>query len=134
MLYNYVFKIKGKIMTNKQIETLNKLKKLKDSGAISEMEFNSEKQKILNDVTPENQIIEKNELNSGIRCPKCGSNNVQMINETYTTGKDFSGSNACCGWILLGPIGLLCGSCGDGKQAHNVNYWVCKKCGKKWRA
>lgn len=35
-------------MTNKQIETLNKLKKLKESGAITEEEFENEKKKILN--------------------------------------------------------------------------------------
>ncbi len=66
-------------------------------------------------------------------CPKCGQNNCQIINEVNITGKDFSGSKGCCGALLFGPIGILCGSCGSGKKANNVQYWVCNNCGHKWR-
>lgn len=54
-----------------------------------------------------------------MRCPKCGENNSQIINEVTTTGKDFSAGKGCCGAILMGPIGILCGACGKGKQTHN---------------
>lgn len=66
-------------------------------------------------------------------CPKCGCANCQVINETQTTGKDFSGSKACCGAILLGPIGIICGACGGGKKMKNTAYWVCPKCGNKFK-
>ncbi len=66
-------------------------------------------------------------------CPKCGSENCNVINETYTSGSDFSASKGCLGALLFGPIGILCGACGEGKQTHNVNYWVCNSCGYKWQ-
>ena len=69
-----------------------------------------------------------------MRCSKCGENNSQIINEVTTTGKDFSVGKGCCGAILLGPIGVLCGACGGGKQTHNNQYWVCNNCGNKWKA
>lgn len=39
-------------------------------------------------------------------CPKCGSENCNVINETYTSGSDFSASKGCLGALLFGPIGL----------------------------
>jgi len=69
-----------------------------------------------------------------MKCPKCGENNSQIINEVTTSGKDFSAGKGCCGVILLGPIGILCGACGKGKQTYNNQYWVCNNCGNKWRA
>lgn len=69
-----------------------------------------------------------------MNCPRCGNSNVQMINETSTKGKDFSASKGCCGLVLMGPVGLLCGLCGKGKQIINTNYWVCNQCGTKWKA
>ena len=68
-----------------------------------------------------------------MRCPFCGGDNCQVINEVTTDGKDFSVSKGCCGAILFGPIGLLCGACGKGKEIINRNYWVCTNCGKKWK-
>lgn len=66
-------------------------------------------------------------------CPKCGENNSQIINEVATSGKDFSASKGCCGAILMGPIGILCGACGKGKQTYNNQYWICNNCGNKWK-
>lgn len=69
-----------------------------------------------------------------MKCMKCGGENCQIINQVQTSGKDFSASKGCCGAILLGPIGLLCGACGKGKQVKNNNFWVCNNCGHKWKA
>lgn len=69
----------------------------------------------------------------GVCCPKCGSNNLQVIQEQHTKGKDFKGGRACCGAILLGPIGILCGSCGKGKQLKTNNFWLCNNCGNKFK-
>ncbi len=71
--------------------------------------------------------------NKGVRCPSCGSTDLTIISETYTSGKDFNSSNACCGYFLCGPLGLLAGVDGKGKQQHTNNFWVCKKCGNKFR-
>lgn len=71
-------------------------------------------------------------------CPQCGNTELQVVNETNveTKGKDFSGSKGCLGYILFGPLGVLCGSCGSGKKTTTTNttYWTCPKCGKKFRA
>ena len=67
-----------------------------------------------------------------MRCNRCGSENCQVINETKTTGSDYSASKGCCGWILFGPLGLLCGLL-NSKKTTNQSYWVCNNCGNKWR-
>ena len=69
-----------------------------------------------------------------MKCPKCNSGDCQIINEFSTSGKAFHASKGCCGAVLLGPIGLLCGMCGKGKQAKNESFWLCNNCGKKWKA
>lgn len=66
-------------------------------------------------------------------CPRCGNDSCQVINETTTKGKDFSASKGCCGAILFGPIGILCGMCGKGKQITTKAYWVCNQCGYKFK-
>ena len=59
-----------------------------------------------------------------MKCPNCGSENCQFIATTETHGKSFSFSNACCGSILLGPIGILCGACGTGVHSKTHEYWI----------
>ena len=70
-------------------------------------------------------------------CPQCGNKELQVTTETnsQTTGKNYSGGQGCLGFLLFGPLGLLCGLCGQGKQTTTTNttYWVCPKCGKKFR-
>ncbi len=67
-------------------------------------------------------------------CPNCGSSNCQIITETRTEGKDFSAGKGICGWLLAGPVGILCGFCTKGKQTFTESYWVCNNCGRKWKA
>ena len=73
------------------------------------------------------------EDNKGICCPVCGNSELTPISETYTSGNDFNASNAFCGYLLCGPIGLLFGTDKKGKQQHTDHYWVCKKCGNKFK-
>ena len=63
-------------------------------------------------------------------CPKCSSENVQVHYETEKKG--FSGGQGCCGWLIFGPIGLLCGLCGKDKVTSEEKYWVCNNCGAKF--
>ena len=69
----------------------------------------------------------------GLCCPRCGSHEVTPISEVSTKGKDFNAGNACCGLLLLGPLGLLCGATGKGKQTTTTVYWICKVCGNKFK-
>lgn len=61
--------------------------------------------------------------NDSVKCPKCGSTNLQVYNEVV--GKGVSGTKVC----LFG----ICGLCGAGKT-KNVQYWICKNCGYKFKA
>ncbi|HIW48325.1 MAG TPA: brain protein I3 [Firmicutes bacterium] len=67
-------------------------------------------------------------------CPRCGSSRMHMLSETESTGKDYSAPKGVCGAILFGPLGLLCGLCGEERQIKTKHYWVCEDCGMKFRA
>ena len=55
------------------------------------------------------------------QCPKCGSTSISAQQEGFGYGK------GCCGAVLLGPLGLLCGGLGSKKMNA-----VCLKCGNQW--
>lgn len=65
-----------------------------------------------------------------MKCPHCGSENVNFISNTTTKG--FRGGKACCGFLIWGWIGILCGLCGSGKQ-NTKEYWICNNCGNKFQ-
>ena len=62
-----------------------------------------------------------------VRCPKCGSKNVEFV--TYQASSNFDKGDACCGYLMCGPIGLLCGA-KDKTTAKTVRK--CKKCGHEF--
>lgn len=74
-------------------------------------------------------------------CPKCKSKNLQIVTNTnytsQTSGGGYSAANGCCGYMALGPLGLLCGSCGSTQSttvtSTNTSVWVCLDCGNKFR-
>ncbi len=82
--------------------------------------FNSQK---YNKPEPQaHQVTQAEPMDSDVvRCPKCGSKNVAVMKEGFKAG------DACCGALLVGPLGLLCGA----KDANKLNRH-CLKCGKKW--
>jgi DNA-directed RNA polymerase subunit RPC12/RpoP len=57
-----------------------------------------------------------------VRCPRCNSTDVHFVTKSDS---DFDGSNACCGYILFGPIGLLCGLTGN---KENKTVRKCMNC------
>lgn len=70
---------------------------------------------------------------SGLHCPRCGSHDIMPVSEVSTKGKDFKVGDACCGYMLCGPLGLLCGATGKGKQTTTNTYWMCRGCGNKFQ-
>ena len=56
-----------------------------------------------------------------VTCPKCGCTQI------HADKKGFDGKKACCGALLTGPLGLLCGT-------HNKNKVLitCLKCKHSW--
>ncbi|MFP4478621.1 MAG: double zinc ribbon domain-containing protein [Candidatus Izemoplasmatales bacterium] len=61
--------------------------------------------------------------NGPVRCPNCGSAEIYLM--TRESG-GFDASNACCGYIILGPLGLLCGL---SSERESVTVRKCKNCG-----
>jgi tellurium resistance protein TerD len=57
-----------------------------------------------------------------VACPKCGCSQVTVQK------KGFGGGCACCGALLFGPLGLLCGL-----RGANQVIITCLKCGYQWR-
>lgn len=61
-------------------------------------------------------------------CPKCGSENVQFL--TSASGGGYKVGKGLCGYMILGPLGFLCGACGSGIKSNE--FWICNKCGYKF--
>lgn len=57
-----------------------------------------------------------------LKCPKCGSSNLQAISDVKGKGASFW-KLCCCG---------LLGLCGTGKT-ETVHFWVCSNCGNKFK-
>lgn len=75
-----------------------------------------------NDTNKTKEVINEKSPESSIKCPKCGSVNI------HVDKRGFRASDACCGAILCGPLGLLCGQTG----ANNL-VKTCLNCNKTWR-
>lgn len=70
-----------------------------------------------------NKIISSSETGSRMTCRYCGSHNLEIISEV--TGEGAKLWKLClCGF---------CGLCGAGKTT-TTHYWVCKDCGKRFKA
>lgn len=63
-----------------------------------------------------------------MKCPQCGSEHVQFA--THTKSKSFSFLDSCCGYVMLGPLGILCGLCGA--SSSTKEFWICLDCGHKF--
>lgn len=74
------------------------------------------------------------ELDSRLQCPRCGGRNCTLLTETTTKKDGYSVADGCCGLVLLGLPGLLCGACGSGEETKTKTYWVCQNCGNKFNA
>ncbi len=68
-----------------------------------------------------------------MKCPKCGNNYCTLVSDTQTTGKDYSLCRGLLGEILFGADGFVCGI-SDSRNTKVEAYWVCKKCGYKFKA
>lgn len=90
----------------------------------------------------QSQVFANINNNRKICCPKCKSKNLQFVSNTEfsskTTGGGYSAGKGCCGYMALGPLGLLCGACGSKSKttvtSKSTNIWVCGECGNKFRS
>ncbi len=68
-----------------------------------------------------------------MRCPRCGSYAIERIIRTDTTEKGFGFFKACCGYLIFGCIGILCGLCGAGKRrTFTTTSFICRDCGHRF--
>ena len=89
---------------------------------------------------PTAEPSQKAKSSQKIHCPHCSSNDLFPITSTEITttssGGGFSAAKGCLGYLLMGPFGILCGSCGSKSKttvnASSKNYWTCRSCGKKF--
>lgn len=85
-----------------------------------------------------------------MRCPKCGSENIQAITQQKTVGKfkdnrktkGFGWCKGCLMTFIIGPFGWLCGLCGMGKTKGKVKdtretkseiVYCCLNCGNQFK-
>ena len=71
-----------------------------------------------------------------VHCPKCGSDRLISGTDVTTTTKSsgYKGSLGCLGFLMWGPLGLLCGLCGMGsKTTTNIkDKLICQDCGNEF--
>lgn len=68
-----------------------------------------------------------------MKCPICESEKCRYITTTETKNKLYNAGDGCCGLLLLGPWGLLCGLCGAESTSKTKEYWICENCGHKFQ-
>lgn len=72
----------------------------------------------------------------GSTCPHCGAalmDCVPLVKTNVTSsGGGYGFFSGCCGVILLGPLGLLCGLRKRKTTSSSQTWWVCRKCGKEF--
>jgi len=75
--------------------------------------------------------------NSAHYCPRCKSQKIQAVVETNTEGHGggYGVGKGCLGYLLLGPLGFLCGACGSKAKITTTNktFFMCLDCGNKFR-
>ena len=71
-------------------------------------------------------------------CPNCGAGLSACVpiskTDVKSSGGGYSFWNGCCGMILLGPFGLLCGLCGreTNTTVQSMTWFVCQRCGAEF--
>lgn len=69
----------------------------------------------------------QNKKDGDVSCPRCGSINIHFISKQV--GSDFDATYGCCGFLLFGPLGILCGLFSD---KETVTTRKCMKCGHEF--
>lgn len=71
-----------------------------------------------------------------VHCPKCGSDRLLSGTDVTTTTKSsgYKSGLGCLGFLMWGPLGLLCGLCGMGSKTTTKvkDKFVCQDCGNEF--
>jgi len=98
-------------------------RRAEESRFQQEIEANRQQQHVtaISNSVPSADVAAQPTDTNNICCPKCGCTQLS------TAKKGMSGGSACCGALLFGPIGVLCGL-----QGANKVVVTCLKCGYQW--
>lgn len=68
-----------------------------------------------------------------LHCPCCKSTKIQAVSHTEVKG-GYRAGRGCLGWLLFGPIGVLCGAFGKKSRITSTSTvrFVCMECGKEF--
>jgi len=112
----------------KTVDNWPKLSRLIKTGEILPNTTPSLKE-IFTDISATKEPVEKT-----LRCPKCGSENIEPLAITSGKTKGFGLGKAAVGGLALGPLGLAAGVIGMGKGKTKTDIeWVCKSCAKQFK-
>jgi len=119
-----------KIFKSNKLEKFESIVDLTDADLLNMgIDVLGDRKKILSSI--KNELAEFKE--EKLKCPKCGSEDLNTVTETSGHTKGFSLCSGLIGYILLGPFGWLCGLCGMGKgRTDSETFWICKYCGNKF--
>jgi len=70
---------------------------------------------------------------SRMKCPDCGSGNVQPVSKTTSSRGGLSLSKGIIGGLLLGPLGAVGGALMGNKKSSSETYYHCMECGNEWK-
>jgi len=74
-------------------------------------------------------------MSSLVSCPVCKSAYCRVIsqNNTIVDNSGYAAGKGCCGYILFGPLGLLCGLLSKRRtRTISQSFWHCDSCGNKF--
>lgn len=86
------------------------------------------------DHTSNADIVNNPDILNSMVCKKCGQSGCVPNTITDTSVKTKSGfSEACCGMLIFGPVGILCGLCGHktNVKSTSITWWHCSHCDGK---
>jgi len=126
---NSIFSLKFVDSPTRLAKLLHQLSQAAEANVQSADEYEVRQQEIQTQEANERKLKFDEALNRTGKCPRCGSENLQVVTETRTRGVSAASSTAGC--CMFGPIGMLCGLPGTGTSSSSTKR-MCLNCGKKF--
>ncbi|MDR1353367.1 MAG: hypothetical protein LBK05_08810 [Treponema sp.] len=127
----------GQVLNNFQrlVSLINKKETVVVSNSSSQEEssLNYHQKEAQDDIDTLQNSYNETKNEKKLRCPKCGSENIEPMPVTKGKTKGFGLGKAAVGGLALGPIGLAAGVIGMGKGKTQTDIvWICKACANQF--
>ena len=73
-----------------------------------------------------------NKIKKGIRCPRCGSNDLENLSRIVNKHSGISIPKGIVGGLLFGKIGAIGGALLGSDKPVYEKYYQCRYCSHKW--